>query len=102
MGRVMVIGELARLLVVFLSAPLLVGAGMRRGGAGQSASPKPALSPASPQGPLAKEAIGILQQSCVSCHSGANPTGNLRLTSRKDLLKGGTSGPAVSLSRRTT
>jgi len=39
----------------------------------------------------------ILQSNCVSCHSGAQPTGGLRVTSREALLKGGGSGPAVSL-----
>jgi mono/diheme cytochrome c family protein len=41
----------------------------------------------------------ILQQSCLSCHSGEKPMGGLKLTSRSDLLKGGDHGPSVVLSR---
>jgi hypothetical protein len=37
----------------------------------------------------------VLEASCVRCHAGAEPKGNLRVTSREELLKGGDSGPAV-------
>src|ERR1044071_8945629 len=71
-------------------------------GAGASA---PARVPSEPQvaagqpGPTAQEAVAILQQNCWSCHSGATPMGGLRLTGRAEVLKGGASGPAVSLAR---
>ncbi len=39
----------------------------------------------------------ILEASCVRCHSGPEPKGNLRLTSREEILKGGDSGPAIDL-----
>lgn len=40
----------------------------------------------------------ILEQHCLRCHGGkANPKGGLRLTNRAAVLKGGESGPAVSL-----
>jgi len=41
----------------------------------------------------------ILQDKCVSCHSGEKPQGELRLTSRAAVLKGGGSGPAVTLQK---
>jgi hypothetical protein len=39
----------------------------------------------------------ILESHCVKCHSGDEPKGGLRLTSREQILKGGESGPAVDL-----
>jgi hypothetical protein len=39
----------------------------------------------------------VLESHCVKCHSGDEPKGGLRLTSREDILKGGDSGPAVDL-----
>jgi Protein of unknown function (DUF1553)/Protein of unknown function (DUF1549)/Planctomycete cytochrome C len=39
----------------------------------------------------------ILQGRCVDCHGGGKVKGGLDLTSRQGLLKGGDSGPAVSL-----
>ncbi|MBW3624721.1 MAG: PSD1 and planctomycete cytochrome C domain-containing protein [Armatimonadetes bacterium] len=44
----------------------------------------------------------ILDRNCVPCHSGTNPQGKLLLTSRDALLKGGVSGPAVSLEKPET
>jgi hypothetical protein len=41
----------------------------------------------------------ILQAQCVLCHGGENPSGGLALTGRDALLKGGASGPAVSLAK---
>ncbi len=42
----------------------------------------------------------ILEQNCIRCHGGkANPKGGLRLTSRANVLKGGESGPAVTLDK---
>jgi mono/diheme cytochrome c family protein len=79
-----------------LPSALILGVGVLLAGASRpSASPE--LSLAASQSPLAKEAVGILQQNCVTCHSGASPTGGLRLTSHAEMLKGGASGPAVSL-----
>src|SRR5262245_53947908 len=50
-----------------------------------------------------KEAQPLLQANCLSCHGGeAKIKGGLRLTSRSDVLKGGDSGPAVSLDRAET
>jgi mono/diheme cytochrome c family protein len=45
-----------------------------------------------------KEVKPILRANCVSCHGGEEKVkGGLRLTSRAELLKGGRSGPVVSL-----
>jgi hypothetical protein len=44
-----------------------------------------------------QEVKPVLQEKCVACHSGEKPQGGLRLTSREAVLKGGNSGPAVSL-----
>src|SRR5262245_12823254 len=42
----------------------------------------------------------ILQAHCLACHGGEKKIkGGLRLSSRKDLLTGGDSGPAVSLEK---
>ncbi|HEU4752667.1 MAG TPA: DUF1549 domain-containing protein, partial [Armatimonadota bacterium] len=41
----------------------------------------------------------VLEEKCVSCHSGEKPQGGLRLTSREAVLKGGGSGPAVNISK---
>ena len=37
----------------------------------------------------------VLKQNCVKCHGGDKPRGELELTTRKSLLKGGEDGPAV-------
>jgi mono/diheme cytochrome c family protein len=37
----------------------------------------------------------ILEQHCVTCHSGAKAKGGLRLTDRTSMLAGGDSGPAI-------
>jgi hypothetical protein len=39
----------------------------------------------------------ILESHCAKCHSGAEPKGGLKLTSRESILAGGESGPAVDL-----
>jgi hypothetical protein len=41
----------------------------------------------------------ILERRCLSCHSGDKPPGSLALSRRDAILKGGVSGPAVSLER---
>ena len=44
----------------------------------------------------------ILESRCIKCHGGeANVRGKLRLTSRADVLRGGETGPAVSLTEPT-
>ncbi len=44
---------------------------------------------------FAEQVRPLLEQKCVSCHSGEKPQGDLRLTTRAALLKGGVSGPAA-------
>lgn len=48
---------------------------------------------------IAQEAIAILKQTCLSCHSGDKPMGNLKLLTRTDLIKGGLSGSAIDLAK---
>jgi len=81
---------------------------------GASAAPKPgakapAVKPA-PAGTLSEaervkffqeQVRPILQDKCISCHSGEKAQSELRLTSREAVLKGGASGPAVSLQKPT-
>src|SRR5436190_7499096 len=43
----------------------------------------------------AAEIHSLLATSCISCHSGAQAAGGLRLDSRAGMAKGGKSGPAV-------
>ncbi len=40
----------------------------------------------------------ILQQRCLTCHSGSRPTGGLDLSTRAGLMKGGPSGQVISVS----
>src|SRR5438045_3901916 len=44
----------------------------------------------------AAEVQTLLATSCVSCHSGAQAAGGLRLDSQAGITKGGKSGPAVT------
>ena len=46
-----------------------------------------------------RDILPILANSCVKCHSGDEPKGGLNLTTRKGLLVGGDSGPAVVLGK---
>src|SRR5207248_11751651 len=47
-----------------------------------------------------KEVRPILTQRCLKCHGGeAKIKGGLRLTARESVLKGGDTGPAVSLDK---
>jgi hypothetical protein len=48
-----------------------------------------------------KQVWPILKAKCVPCHGGTNPSGNLNLTDRAAILKGGLSGPSVDLKRHT-
>lgn len=41
--------------------------------------------------------LPILKARCVKCHAGAEPEGGLRLTTSRDILKGGKSGPAIRI-----
>lgn len=41
--------------------------------------------------------LPIFKARCVKCHAGAEPAGALRLTSRREILRGGMSGPAMRL-----
>src|SRR5205814_2313342 len=97
------------ILAGLISAALL-GAAMIGAGAAQ----RPAPSPNAPARPAANapatyaekapffdsKVKPILTASCFACHGGGgDPQGNLRLTSRAGVLKGGASGPAVNLSK---
>src|SRR5262245_26693648 len=42
-----------------------------------------------------KQVRPLLVEHCLKCHGDKKPRGNLRLTSRAGLLKGGDGGPAV-------
>jgi len=44
-----------------------------------------------------KDVFPLLKKHCLKCHSGSKPKGNLRLSNRAGILKGGDTGPAVSL-----
>ena len=48
---------------------------------------------------FAKEVKPVLQENCISCHSGDKPQGGLKLSSRDAILKGGDSGPGVNLQK---
>ena len=39
--------------------------------------------------------LPILKVRCIKCHAGAEPENGLRLTTRRDVLRGGESGPAM-------
>lgn len=41
--------------------------------------------------------LPILKARCVKCHAGAEPAQGLRLTTRRDILRGGASGPAMRI-----
>ena len=41
------------------------------------------------------QVLPVLKANCLSCHSGAQPSGKLDLSTRAGLLRGGVSGPAV-------
>jgi mono/diheme cytochrome c family protein len=91
-----------KLCLALLPAPLILGAGVLVSAAAPAGSGKPAPAARDPKSLLAKEAVGILQQNCALCHTGEKPMGDLRLSTREDLLKGGHSGPAVALDKGDT
>ena len=41
--------------------------------------------------------LPILKSRCVKCHAGVEPAEELRLTTRREILKGGKSGPAIRI-----
>jgi hypothetical protein len=41
--------------------------------------------------------LPIFKARCVKCHAGAEPSQGLRLTTRRDILRGGQSGPAMRI-----
>jgi mono/diheme cytochrome c family protein len=87
-----------RVWLAFVMAPLALGAVMARPGAAQPPASKQAKT--DERAALnAREALLILERNCLTCHRGEKPMGALRLTSREDTLKGGHSGPAVSLQK---
>jgi len=43
------------------------------------------------------DVLPILKAKCIRCHAGAEPEQGLRLTTARDILKGGKSGPAVRI-----
>jgi len=43
------------------------------------------------------QVVPILKERCWKCHAGAEPQQGLRLTSRRDILRGGASGPAIRI-----
>ena len=51
--------------------------------------------------PSTEQVRSLLIQKCVSCHSGDEPKGSLDLTTRKGLLSGGDSGPAIDEAQPT-
>jgi hypothetical protein len=81
-----------------IAASLLI----QSGGAGAD---KPAASKADPKGKVTgedalffkKDVLPLLTTRCFKCHGGGKVKGELRLTSRDAILKGGETGPAVSL-----
>ncbi|MBI1917284.1 MAG: PSD1 domain-containing protein [Planctomycetes bacterium] len=46
-----------------------------------------------------KDVLPILKANCFKCHGGSRVRGGLRLNSRETILKGGDTGPAISLTR---
>lgn len=77
LGRV--VRETAALALVLLSAPV---GGSERDGKQADLRYEPHIRP-------------IFEQHCVSCHGFWFPKASLRLDSRKSIMKGGRSGPAV-------
>jgi hypothetical protein len=55
------------------------------------------LPPGRRQSHLREPVLPILKARCFKCHAGAEPEHGLRLTSRTEILKGGSSGPAIRI-----
>mgnify|MGYP003345967199 CR=1 FL=1 len=57
----------------------------------------PKKQKAQPKLTFEADVLPILKAHCANCHSGAEPKKGLRLTSRRDLLRGGSSGSAIRI-----
>jgi hypothetical protein len=80
-----------------LAAALALGTGLAPAAPDKDA---PALTPAEKARFFETQVRPILQANCFACHGGEEKIkGKLRLTTREGLLKGGDSGPAVSLEK---
>ncbi len=95
---------LPKALIPFLVAPIPLGMGaLLLGGPPAKGAPAKAVSARSAAvepGAAAfftEEVRPVLQENCIACHGGDAPMGGLQLTSRAAILKGGASGPSVSL-----
>ena len=44
-----------------------------------------------------EKVLPILKDRCFKCHAGAEPKNGLKLTSRREILGGGKSGPAIRI-----
>src|SRR5262245_56433282 len=86
-------------------AGALIALALRAGAPGPAADPAAAKRPAERRFTAAEVALyeqqvlPILKANCLKCHGGEKTRGGLRLTSRAGVLKGGDSGPAVSLEK---
>ena len=83
-----------RLFVLFIVPSVAIAALTLHNASAQKQAPTPQEKER-----VAKEAFAILNQSCASCHTGEKPMGNLRLSNRADVVKGGASGSALSLQK---
>src|SRR4051794_39369037 len=63
--------------------------------AGWAQAPETKQAAAKTKGASGEEIQALLATSCVSCHTGAQAAGGLRLDSQAGIAKGGKSGPAV-------
>jgi mono/diheme cytochrome c family protein len=85
---VLVAARVLAIVVVF--APFVAG----------SAGPATKVPSAADVALFEKEVLPLLKANCFKCHGGGDKLrGNLRLTDRDAILKGGDSGPAVSLDK---
>src|SRR5262245_39166591 len=84
-----------RLLRALVVLPLLLGPAARAEDGDESGKQSPAARVAF----FEKDVLPLLKANCYKCHGGGKPRGGLRLTSREAILKGGDTGPAVSLDK---
>ena len=98
--RTMANNSLSRFGICFFLGFAALGAGAAFSNAsGQIKPSKPGSTNAEGTVFFTREVKPILEQNCLTCHSGDTPMGNLKLTGRGDLLKGGLNGPALSLKK---
>lgn len=57
----------------------------------------PASAADKPKITFEEHVLPILKARCVKCHAGAEPAADLRLTTPREILKGGKSGPAMRI-----